>query len=111
MRRLLLALFLLVGASGIANATPPGPYAGIAIGDSEIDGSSQTEDAFKIFAGYQVDAKMGVEVASVDFGEFGASNTDGREGLSFSVTGSAPLTGGFDFFRPGGFEQLGNGPQ
>ena len=69
--------------SAASSASILGIYAGVSVGQAEIENSSPTEDstASKVYAGYRILGPIAIEVARVDLGEFGT--------LPVSIDGTA----------------------
>ncbi len=120
---------------GTASAATPGWYLGVGAGESDADVSSgdvnqdmaeagitgtssvdDTDTAWKIFAGYQYNRYLGVEVGYVDLGEIDVDAITTAptaatikadvetQGVALSVVGSYPINDKFSVFgRVGAF--------
>ena len=76
-------------------------YLGLGLGEADDDVLAETDDSWKIFAGYQLNKYLGFEVGYVDLGDylFGLLSQDG---FFLEALGSAPLGKGFSVFAKAG---------
>lgn len=95
---------VLAGAMALtpaAHAAPPGVYYGVGIGQGDDQILNQTQAAAKLFAGYNVNRFLGMELSYVNLGSnyidyYGTSFT--QDGVSFDLVGYLPVSPYLDLF-------------
>lgn len=100
------AIVLFVGASVIsaAYATDRQGYAGVGIGNADLDRSGFDDDtAYKIFGGWQMNKNFAVEGAYIDLGDFKSNiSKESADGFQATAVGIAPLGEAFRVFGKAG---------
>ncbi len=102
--RIALVLFLSLVLAPVVGATERWGYAGIGIGDSDLDRNGfDDETGQKIFGGYQVNKFFAVEIAFIDLGDFksGASRVS-EDGVQGCAVGMINFGEAFRLFGKGG---------